>query len=95
MKLTQSKLVELVAAKAHITHSEANRLIATLKTVIYEQLAQGNTVQISGFGTFSVSHRLAREGVNPRTLERIMIPELNTPKFVAGQALKNAVALKH
>jgi nucleoid DNA-binding protein len=53
-------------------------------------------VELSGFGQFSVSHRASREGINPRQpSQRITIPELNTPKFKAGQAFKEAVAIKN
>ena len=51
---------------------------------------------ISGFGQFSVSHRNPRIGVNPRNpSQKIQIPELNTPKFRAGEAFKDAVKLRN
>jgi nucleoid DNA-binding protein len=95
MKITQLAFVEQLAAKSGITSSEAKRIVETLKTFIYTALANGNTVELSGFGQFSVSHREPRQGVNPRQpTERISIPALNTPKFKAGQAFKDAVVLK-
>jgi len=48
-------------------------------------------VTIAGFGTFKVTHRGAREGINPQTKERITIQAVNTPKFTAGKRLKEAV----
>jgi nucleoid DNA-binding protein len=45
-------------------------------------------VTIASFGTFKVTHRASREGINPQTKERITIPAVNTPKFTAGKRLK-------
>jgi nucleoid DNA-binding protein len=59
-------------------------------------LRGGDKVNISGFGQFSVSHRKPRIGVNPRNpSQKITIPELNTPKFKAGEAFKEAVKLRN
>lgn len=85
---------EELAAKLGITFSEAERYLNTAINLIYTKLREGDKVNISGFGQFSVSHRLARIGVNPRRpSEKITIPELNTPKFKAGEAFKAAVKL--
>ena len=85
--MNKLQLTEQLAAKLGITHSEAERFLNTLLTMIYDQLRTGDKVNISGFGQFSVSHRASRVGVNPRNpSQRITIPELNTPKFKAGEA---------
>ena len=94
MKISQSGFTEFLAARLGITATEAKRIIDTFKGNIYEHLALGHSVELSGFGTFSVSHRQSRIGYNPRTKVAMTIPELNTPKFKAGQAFKEAVALK-
>lgn len=81
--------------KLGITFGEAYNLIQLFKRFIYQNLADGHKVELSGFGQFSVSHREPRLGVNPRHPEqKITIPELNTPKFKAGEAFKEAVKLK-
>jgi nucleoid DNA-binding protein len=93
--MNKLQLTEQLAAKLGITHSEAERMLNTLITLIYEQLRTGDKVNISGFGQFSVSHRASRIGVNPRNpSQKITIPELNTPKFKAGEAFKAAVKLR-
>lgn len=95
MKINQSGFIEILAARCGITATEAERLVHTLKGLVYESLAEGHTVELSGFGQFSVSHRDARIGVNPRQpAQKITIPELNTPKFKAGEMFKKMVALK-
>ena len=93
--MNKLQLTEQLAAKLNITHSEAVRFFNTLTAMIYEQLRAGDKVNISGFGQFSVSHRAPRIGVNPRNpSQRITIPELNTPKFKAGEAFKEAIKLR-
>lgn len=93
--MNKLELTEILAARLGITHSEAERMLNTLINIVYETLKSGGRVNISGFGQFSVSHRLPRIGVNPRNpSEKITIPELNTPKFKAGEAFKDAVKLR-
>jgi nucleoid DNA-binding protein len=93
--MNKLQLTEQLAARLGITHSDGERFVNTFIKLVYEELHQGGKVNISGFGQFSVSHRAPRKGVNPRTLAEITIPELNTPKFKAGEAFKAAVALKN
>jgi DNA-binding protein HU-beta len=92
--MNKIEFTEQLAAKLSITHTEADRMLTAFTTIIYETLRSGGRVNISGFGQFLVSHRAPRIGVNPQTKERITIPELNTPKFKAGDAFKKAVELR-
>jgi len=93
--MNKSDLIEQLAAKLAITYSDAERMLNTLINLVYETLRGGGKVNISGFGQFSVSHRHPRIGVNPRNpSQKIQIPELNTPKFRAGEAFKDAVKLR-
>ena len=59
--------------------------------VISDSLAQGDKVQIIGFGTFEARDRKGREGRNPRTNEPIQIEASKTPAFKAGKQLKDLV----
>ncbi len=93
--MNKLQLTEQLAAKLATTHSEAERFLNTFIHMVYEKLREGDKVNISGFGQFSVSHRAPRIGVNPRNpSQKITIPELNTPKFKAGEAFKEAVKLR-
>ena len=58
--------------------------------VVTDQLRKGNKVTLTGFGTFKVSNRAAREGINPQTKAKITIPAMTVPKFTAGKTLKEA-----
>ena len=57
--------------------------------LIAENLANGDKVVLSGFGTFEIRNRVSRSGVNPRTGERIDIPCQKTPAFKVGKILKD------
>ncbi len=93
--MNKLELTEQFAAKLGITRTEAERILNAFINLVYETLRNGGKVNISGFGQFSVSHRAPRIGVNPRNpSEKITIPELNTPKFKAGEAFKEAVKLR-
>lgn len=94
--MNKSDLIEQLAAKLSVTYTDAERMLNTFINLIYETLRSGGKVNISGFGQFSVSHRHPRMGVNPRNpSQKIQIPELNTPKFRAGEAFKDAVKLRN
>lgn len=93
--MNKSELIEQLAARLSITSSEAERMLNGFINLVYEVLKNGGEVNISGFGKFMVSHREPRIGVNPRQpSQKITIPELNTPKFRAGEAFKDAVKLR-
>jgi DNA-binding protein HU-beta len=93
--MNKSDLIEQLAAKLSVTYTDAERMLNSFINLVYETLRNGGKVNISGFGQFSVSHRASRIGVNPRNpTQKITIPELNTPKFRAGEAFKDAVKLR-
>lgn len=85
---------ELVAAMAEQTGLSKKDSEAALKAFIgtvTDELVKGEKVQLVGFGTFEVTQRAAREGQNPMTGEKMMIPASKAPKFKAGRGLKDAV----
>src|SRR5437870_4979235 len=91
-KIVKLEFIELLAAHLGITHSECERFVNFFFHLIYEKLAEDHSIQFAGFGTFSVSHRAARLGVNPRQPSlKITIPALVTPKFRSGEAFKSAI----
>ncbi|WP_371413966.1 HU family DNA-binding protein [Moorella sp. Hama-1] len=85
-------LVASVAEKADLTKKDAERVVSAVLASIEEALAQGEKVQLVGFGTFEIKERAARVGRNPRTGEEIQIAATRAPVFKAGKALKDAVA---
>lgn len=90
--MNKKEIVSAVAEKANLSKKDAEAAINTALAVITEELAKGNEVQFTGFGSFCVKTRAPRDGKNPRTGEVISIPETKAPAFKAGKALKDAVA---
>ncbi len=84
-------LVDMVANKTGMAKKEVEVVVDSVVDVITDALHQDRKVTIASFGTFKVTHRAAREGINPQTKERITIPAVNTPKFTAGKRLKESV----
>ena len=89
--INKEMLVEMVANKIGQTKKEMEVVVDAVVDVITDALHQDRKVTIAGFGTFKVTHRGAREGINPQTKQRITIQAVNTPKFTAGKRLKEAV----
>lgn len=89
--MNKTQLIEKVASKVGISKAAAERTINAMTDEIGEELASGGKVTVTGFGTFYVNKRDAREGVDPQTGERITIPATETPKFRAGEGLKGKV----
>ena len=90
--MTKSELVDQVANRATLSKSDANRAVDAVLATVEDALGRGREVTLSGFGKFHVGQRSARQGVNPRTGERIQIAASRVPRFSAGSGLKKAVA---
>jgi nucleoid DNA-binding protein len=78
-------------AKVVSTKQEAQAAVDCIFDAITKTLKKKGTVTLVGFGTFKVTKMKARTGRNPQTGEAIKIKAKNSPKFVAGKALKDAV----
>ena len=89
--MTRDNLVEQMASKAGVTKTQADGVLRAFIDIVSATLSKGDSIALTGFGTFQISHRAARQGVNPRTGEKLQIPAMNVPKFKAGKALKEAV----
>lgn len=72
--MNKSELVYEVTNRLDVTRKEAEDVIDCFLDLIAENLANGDKVVLSGFGTFEIRNRVSRSGVNPRTGERIDIP---------------------
>jgi len=89
--VNKAELVDAVAAESGLTKSDAGGAVESVFNTIGNQLRQGDSVSVVGFGQFSVSDRAARTGRNPRTGEEIAIAASRAPKFKAGKQLKDGV----
>ena len=89
--MNKNDLVGQVAQDTGLSKVDAARAVDSVFDNIAGSLRNKGEVRLVGFGTFSVSHRKATTGRNPRTGETIQISASNQPKFKAGRALKDAV----
>lgn len=85
------QFIKAAAEKAGMTERDMNKALNALLEVITEALAESDRVQVTGFGTFDVSERAARDGRNPATGKKIRIPARTVPTFRVGSKLKKAV----
>ena len=89
--VNKDSLVDAISVKLDLSKKAVEGVIESLEEIITEEIRKGNKVTLTGFGTFKVSDRAAREGINPQTKEKIQIPAMKVPKFTAGKSLKEAV----
>ena len=90
--MTRSDLVEELAARfKQLTQRDAEYAVKLILDAMSDSLARGQRIEIRGFGSFSVTHRLPRIGRNPRSGESVAIPEKRVPHFKPGKALRETV----
>ena len=89
--MRKQDLVKSVAGSTKLPEKQVENVVSATFDAIREELARGEEVTITGFGSFRISERGAREGRNPQTGERITIAARKTPTFRPGTQLKRAV----
>lgn len=89
--MNKTELIRLVATAAGVSQTEARKALKTFANVVSEALQKGEKVSVTGFGTFSVTQKSARVGINPLTKERMEIPARKAVKFRAGADLEKAI----
>jgi DNA-binding protein HU-beta len=90
--MNKQEVIDTLAAKLGSNRTEAEKALEAFVSLVMDALRTGQEVNISGFGSFSVSHRAARMGVNPQNpAQKIQIAATKVPKFRAGKGLKDAV----
>lgn len=92
--MNKTGLVKSLAEKTGVTQKDAAKVLDAVLDSIQSSLAQGEKVQIIGFGTFEVRERKARNVISPATGKEIKVPATKVPAFKPGKSLKEAVAIK-
>ena len=90
--MNKAELINAVAEKAALSKKDTETAVNAVIDVIAAALAEGDKVQLVGFGAFETKHREPRIGRNPKTKEAVEIPASTVPVFKAGKALKEKVA---
>lgn len=89
--MNKSDIVAIVAEEARITTNEARRAVDAMLEAITTALERAEKVTIQDFAVMHVIEKPAREGINPRTKERIIIPSRRTVHFKEGMALHERI----
>lgn len=89
--MNKQDLVKRIAADAEITQRQAGLAVESFLRIVMEAVAEGEKVQLMGFGTFEPRARQARTGRNPTTNEPVEIPPATVPMFRAGREFKELV----
>ena len=89
--MNKTELIEKIAVGAELSKADAKKALEATIEAIKNALVDGDKIQLIGFGTFSVSERPAREGINPATKEKITIAAKKVAKFKAGAELAAAI----
>jgi len=90
--MTKSKLINLLAARfSQLVHKDAEISVKVILEAMSNSLKNNNRIEIRGFGSFCLNYRPSRIGRNPKSGEKVNIPEKNVPHFKAGKELRKRV----
>ena len=92
--MTKSELVRLLTARyPQLVARDMEMAVKTVLDAMSQSLVSGACIEISGFGSFGLNHRPPRMGRNPKTGEKVQVPEKFVPHFKAGKELRDRVNL--
>ncbi len=89
--MNKADLVNLVAARTELTKTDVSLVVDAAIETIIDSVVEGKKVSILGFGSFEPRDRSERQGLNPKTGEKIAIPAKRVPAFTAGKLFKDRV----
>ena len=89
--MTKADLVEEVVQAADVSKKDAEAIVDTVFTSIVEALRRDDKIELRGFGSFRVRRRRSRHGRNPKTGDRVEVPEKRIPYFKPGKELKDLI----
>jgi DNA-binding protein HU-beta len=84
-------IVNVISNVSGLSQKESKKVFDAIITYIQSEVSVGNIVKITGFGKFFSSIRSARGGVNPKTMERVIHPEVKVVRFIAGDTFRKNV----
>ncbi len=89
--MNKNELINSLSEETTFSKKDVTRVLDSLIRIIERTLRKGDKVSITGFGTYWVSRRPARRGINPATKERIDLPEVSVPRFKSGKHLRELI----
>lgn len=87
--MNKGEFIKSIAQKTGTTDKQADAFYVAFVATVEEALSKEEKIQLVGFGGFELKTKPAREGINPRTKEKVSIPESKVPVFKAGAAFKS------
>lgn len=91
--MNKSELINSLSEETTFAKKDVARILESFARIVQRTLKRGDKVQWAGFGTFLVSRRPARKGINPATKERINLPAINVPRFKPGKNFREGVRI--
>jgi integration host factor subunit beta len=93
--MTKSELIAKLASRhAQLVAKDAELAVKMVLDAMAKALSMGNRIEIRGFGSFGLNYRPPRVGRNPKSGERVHVPEKYVPHFKAGKELRERVDFK-
>ncbi|MDR1371092.1 MAG: HU family DNA-binding protein [Dysgonamonadaceae bacterium] len=92
--MNKTELINAIAAESGLTKADSKKALDGLTAAVTNELGKGGKIALVGFGTYSVTEKSARTGINPRTKQPIKIAAKKVVKFKPGADLAKAVAKK-
>ena len=89
--MNKADLVNVISLRTNLTKTEVANVVDALIDTIVDSVVDGKKVSILGFGSFEPRERSARQGLNPKTGEKIAISAKRVPAFTAGKLFKDRV----
>jgi integration host factor subunit beta len=89
--MTKADLVEEVVRVADVSKRDAESIVNTVFSSIVDALQRNDKIELRGFGSFRVRRRRSRQGRNPKTGDRVSVPEKRIPYFKPGKELKDLI----
>lgn len=91
--MNKAELIQAAATKAGVSQKQVEIVLNAVTDTIVETVAAGDKVTLVGFGSFEPRDRKEREGRNPKTNEKMVIPATTVPAFSPGKHFKEAIIL--
>ena len=93
--MTKSELIEIITTKQkHLPAKDVELALKQMLEIMSDALAQGDRIEIRGFGSFGLNYRPPRTGRNPKSGEKVQVPAKYVPHFKAGKELRERVDIK-
>lgn len=91
--MNKSELIEAISEETTFSKKDVVKVLSSLTRIVERTLKKGGKVSLTGFGTYCLSSRPDRMGINPTTKEKIKLPAVSVPKFKPGKHLREQVRM--